>query len=106
MTTTRKTIAILALALVATGLDGAPRGANVLAGEAPADIERLDQEGVRALAQIYEYEPSIPLEARIVEKAEKDGLEREKIVFRGVQGFLVPAYLQLPRQPAGPCGCV
>ncbi|HTM53343.1 MAG TPA: alpha/beta fold hydrolase [Pirellulales bacterium] len=103
---TTKTIAILALALVAIHLTGAPRRANVLAGEAAPDIERLDQEGARALAQIYEYEPSIPLEARIVEKAEKDGLEREKIVFQGVQGFLVPAYLQLPRQPAGPCGCV
>ncbi|HEY2895070.1 MAG TPA: alpha/beta fold hydrolase [Pirellulales bacterium] len=107
MKRTRKTmVAVLVLALVATGFAGAPNHANILASEASPDIERLDPEGARALAQVYEYDPTMPLEARVVEKAEKDGLEREKIVFRGVQGFLVPAYLQLPREPAGPCGCV
>jgi dienelactone hydrolase len=98
---------VIALGLLVTnGVAGEPTQAVVSSSLASQSVERLDDEGARALAQIYEYEPTMPLEARVVEKAEKDGLEREKIVFRGVQGFLVPAYLQLPREAAGPCGCV
>lgn len=71
-----------------------------------AAIERLDEEGCRAIAKIYEYDPSVPLEARVVEKAKKDDFVREKVVFRGVQGFLVPGYLQLPPTGDGPHPCV
>jgi dienelactone hydrolase len=59
-------------------------------------IETLGEEASRAAAQAYEYDPSIPLEGRIVEKVEKDDLPREKVIFRGAQGFLVPGYLQSP----------
>lgn len=69
-------------------------------------VERLGEEASRALAQVYEYDNKIPLEARIVEKAEKEKYLREKIVFRGAQGFLVPAYLQFPREGQGPFPCV
>jgi dienelactone hydrolase len=72
------------------------------AGLRSAAVERLGEEAFRAVAQCYEYEPSIPLEARIVEKAKKDDVFREKIVFRGAQGFLVPAYLQFPPDGAAP----
>ena len=33
-------------------------------------------------------------------------MPREKIVFRGAQGFYVPGYLQLPPNHAGPVPCV
>jgi dienelactone hydrolase len=75
-------------------------------GDEPTPLERLGDEACRALAQLYEYDRSIPLEARVVEKADKDDLPREKIVFRGVQGFLVPAYLQLPPGQSAGCPCV
>jgi dienelactone hydrolase len=75
------------------------------AADEPA-VERLDEEAARAVAQVYEYDASIPLEARVVEKIERDGLAREKIVFRGAQGFLVPGYLQLPAGAEGPVACV
>lgn len=76
--------------------------------EAPihATIERLGDEATRTLHQIYEIDRTIPLEARVVEKIEKDGFRREKIVFRGTQGFLVPGYFQYPTEHSGPLPCV
>jgi dienelactone hydrolase len=75
----------------------------VAAAEEPA-IERLGEEASRAIGQLYEYDASVPLEARVVEKTERDGAVREKIVFRGAQGFWVPGYLQLPAgEGAAPC---
>jgi len=79
-------------------------GAEPAGSEPP--IERLDAEASRAIAACYEYDKTIPLEPRIVERAKKDDALREKIVFRGVQGFLVPAYLQLPPQATAPHPCV
>ncbi len=86
---------LLALLLVA---------APAIAAE-PA-IERLGEEASRVVARVYDYDATIPLEARVVEKIERDGLTREKIVFRGAQGFLVPGYLQLPAGAKGPVPCV
>lgn len=96
-------IVILAVALrvnptqCAFGLDTSQSG---------TEIERLDKEGSRAIATCYEYDNSIPLEPRTVERSKKDNSLREKIVFRGVQGFLVPAYLQLPVETTGPHPCI
>jgi len=64
------------------------------------------------LLQVYSYDPTIPLGARIVERIEDrdGGGPREKIVFRGAQGFYVPGYLQLPapaqRSGTRPVPCV
>jgi dienelactone hydrolase len=71
----------------------------------PAPIEMLGDEACRAVAEVYAYDATIPLEARVVEKTERDDYTREKIVFRGVNGFLVPCYLQLPPNsgPKNPC---
>lgn len=76
-----------------------------LQAEETATIERLDEEASRAIAACYDYDASIPLEARVVEKVEKEGSPREKIVLRGVQGFLVPGYFQLPAQGMAPFPC-
>lgn len=72
----------------------------------PASIEHVGQEGFEVLKRVYDYDATIPLEARVVEKALKDKQEREKIVFRGAMGFLVPGYLQLPPNRTGPVPCV
>ena len=104
--------AVISFSFVATWLltgigqaDGPanPASAPVLQ---PALVERLGEEASRAMMQVYEYEATIPLEARVVEKVNKDDLPREKIVFRGAQGYLVPAYLQLPPAAPAPHACV
>lgn len=90
------------------GVAGADESAKP-PSEEPAPIERLGEEAARALAQVYEYDNTIPLEARLVERVERVNREpaiREKIVFRGAQGFLVPAYFQAPATGAGPFPCV
>ncbi len=71
-----------------------------------ADVERLGEEATQAILRFYDYDRTIPLEARIVEKKEKDGFTREKIVFRSVQGFLVPGYLQYDSAESSPRPCV
>src|SRR5262245_26021009 len=80
--------------------------ALALPDEPAKAIEVLGDEASRAIALAYDYDATIPLESRVVEKVEKDGMPREKIVFRSVQGFLVPAYLQLPSTADGPVACV
>src|SRR5262245_62127530 len=69
-------------------------------------IEQLSEEAAHALSLVYEYDRTIPLEARTVELRERDGRKREKIVFRGVQGFLVPGFLEYPATGDGPRPCV
>lgn len=97
---------LLALfALVAAARADEPAQATTTAAD-PPPIEQLGEEACRAVAQFYEYDRTIPLEARLVEKVKKDDLLREKIVFRGAQGFLVPAYLQFPPSGEGPFPCV
>jgi dienelactone hydrolase len=72
----------------------------------PAVSERTDADAFRLLLQVYSYDPAIPLEGRIVERVEEREGPREKIVFRGAQGFYVPGYLQLPANRTGPAPCV
>ncbi|MGE4001084.1 MAG: alpha/beta hydrolase [Planctomycetaceae bacterium] len=88
-------------------------GVQLLAGETPvaaeeevAVVERLGEEGTRAILSFYDYDRTIPLETRIVEKREKNGMTREKVVFRGVQGFLVPGYLEYATVGETPRACV
>jgi dienelactone hydrolase len=69
-------------------------------------IERLGDDASEAVAQVYQYDPTIPLEARVVEQIKRDEPLREKIVFRGAQGFLVPGFLQLPSSGVAPYPCV
>lgn len=80
--------------------------ASKLRAEDPAPIEWLGEEAARALAEVYAYDRTVPLEPRIVDRIERDGTVREKIVFRGAQGFLVPGYLQYPVESKGPLPCV
>jgi len=76
------------------------------AQDAPATLETLSEEAYQAVIQFYQYDPSIPLEARMVERRERDDYARDKIVFRGVRGFLVPAFLELPKTGQAPFPCV
>ena len=91
-----------------SGLDRAGGSCSRRTGDFPRRREGrrpvTDTRGL--LLQVYDYDPAIPLDARIVERIEKDGLSREKVVFRGAQGFYVPGYLQLPRDQRRPVPCV
>ena len=71
-----------------------------------AAAQPIGDESFRLLQQVYEYDPTIPLEGRVVERIDVEGVPREKIVFRGVQGFYVPGYLQLPPHARQPVPCV
>ena len=78
---------------------GSPLGDAVAT---PPSIERLGEEASRAIAQVYEYDPTIPLEARVVEKIKKDDLvTREDRVSRraGVSRAGIPA---VPSERGGP----
>ena len=66
----------------------------------------IGTEAYQLLTKIFDYDNTIPLEARTVEIKEIEGLPREKIVFRTTQGFLCPGYLQLPTTGTAPHPCV
>ncbi len=102
----RSRLALLALVVVL--IVGAPARAEETntAPDQPPVMATLDADAARAVAEFYAYDATIPLEARIVEQKERDGALRQKIVFRGVQGFLVPGYLELPVRQEGPYPCV
>jgi len=76
-------------------------------GEAPTgELRPIDEEAYTILKAFYDYDPSIPLEARVVEKLERDDAVRRKVIFRSSRGFLVPAYLETPNKGEAPFPCV
>jgi dienelactone hydrolase len=77
-----------------------------VASRADEQAVRLSDDAFRLLARVYAYDSTVPLDARIVERVNKDGVPREKIVFRGAQGFYVPSYFQLPPKLQPPVPCV
>ena len=92
-----KTRHILSILLMATALP-------VLAQEKEPAV--LGGEAHRLLLRMYDYDPEIPLEARIVERDDNGPHVRFKIVFRGARGAVVPGYLQLPAKGQAPYPCV
>jgi pimeloyl-ACP methyl ester carboxylesterase len=79
--------------------------ADALAAPAPAvePLQPISGEALDAVRRFYDYDATIPLEGRVVELKENETFVRERIVFRGVEGFLVPGYLERPRSgAAGP----
>lgn len=66
----------------------------------------IGEEAFKLLVSMYDYDPAIPLEARVVELVEEEGTERRKIVFRGARGYLVPGYLEFPKAIEPPYPCV
>ena len=78
----------------------------VFAQEAPPEMEPASEETLGLLAKFFDYDKSIPLEARIVERKTTDSGIREKIVLRGAHGSLAPGYLECPETDAAPYPCV
>jgi len=57
---------------------------------------RISEEGFKARLPFFDYDKSIPLEGRFVQEWKDHGRLRQKFVFRGAQGFLVPGYIEFP----------
>ncbi|GMV99539.1 MAG: hypothetical protein AMXMBFR84_06780 [Candidatus Hydrogenedentota bacterium] len=66
----------------------------------------LTEDAYKILKATYDYDPEIPLDARLVEVKETESTTLRKIVFRGVRGFLVPARLEIPKGTPTPVPCV
>ena len=67
---------------------------------------RVSKEAFEARLPFFEYDRDIPLDARIVLEKKFERSIRYKLVFRGVQGFLVPGYLEFPAQAEKPAPLV
>jgi dienelactone hydrolase len=63
---------------------------------------RISEESFKARLPFFDYDKSIPLEARVVQEWDETGSLRQKIVFRGAQGFLVPGFLEFPKAASKP----
>ncbi len=61
-------------------------------------LEPLDDDAYGAVLQFFQYDPSLPLQAEIVEQYDDspEGFIREKIVFTSPSGDRVPSLLLLP----------
>ena len=63
---------------------------------------RVSKETFQARLPFFDHNPSVPLEARVVRTWDRPDTLREKIVFRGAQGFLAPGYLEFPKKGSKP----
>jgi len=77
----------------------APAGARA---EEARPYPRISEEAFQARLPFFQHNPEVPLEARVVRVWETEATLRQKIVFRGAQGFLVPGYLELPKAAPRP----
>jgi len=80
--------------------------AGRMASALAEQMQALGPEALAAVCAYYDYDPAVPLDARIVERVDTESMRRDKIVYRGVRGFWVPAYLEVPRTSAPPYPCV
>ena len=67
----------------------------------PVPYPRISEEGYKARLPFFDYDKDIPLEARIVQQWDKEMI-KQKIVFRGVQGLLVPGLIEFPAKATKP----
>ena len=80
---------LLAVATVASAQDSEP-------------YPRISEEAFKSRLPFFDHNPSIPLEARVVREWNDDTTTRQKFVFRGAQGFLVPGYVEWPKSASAP----
>jgi len=87
-------VLVLVCAL-ATAAQGAGSGKSV-------PYTRISEEAYEARLPFFDYDKSIPLEGRVVQQWDQEDGKKQKIVFRGAQGFLVPGYVQFPQKGPKP----
>ena len=71
-------------------------------GEEAEPYPRVTREAFEARRPFFAYDKAIPLDGRVVLEKQGDHSTRWKLVFRGVQGFLVPGYLEIPENASKP----
>jgi cephalosporin-C deacetylase-like acetyl esterase len=64
------------------------------------ELPSVSREVFESIAQFYNYDKDIPLEAKIVEQQEFSYGNREKIIFKGTNSSSVPSYLVTPTNGA------
>src|SRR3989442_1276683 len=69
-------------------------------------LPRISEEAFKARLPFFDYDKTIPLEGRVVRQWAPDDAPRQKIAFRGAQGFLVPGYVEFPKSGRKPCPLV
>lgn len=74
--------------------------AQVNEADPNASLPLVSNEVYQAIAQFFEYDQNIPLEAKIIAKDNFKNGKREKIIFTGVNNSKVPAYLIIPNDDA------
>lgn len=76
--------------------------------EHPEELKPVGSEAYSILAQFYEYDRDVPLNARSYDREQTEDFTREKIVFRAVGNSQVAGYLGLPAagSPPYPCVCL
>src|ERR1051325_6534110 len=72
------------------------------AAETTPPYPRISEEAFRARLPFFDYDTGVPLEGRVVREWDESGGKRQKIVFRGAQGFLVPGYVEFPKKGQKP----
>jgi dienelactone hydrolase len=95
-------IVFLLAALLAVSATGAPVNQPTPAD----DLVPVSADAFHAIVQFYQYDASIPLEARVVEHVDAGAMLREKIVFSDHVGDRVPALLSLPKNSGARVPCV
>jgi dienelactone hydrolase len=71
--------------------------AQVKRADTQMPMKVVSKEVYQAIAQFYEYDRNIPLDARIVSKQDYSGSSMERIVFTGVNYSKVPSFLLIPK---------
>lgn len=77
-------------------------GACWAVAEEQGAYPRVTEEAFKARLPFFAVEKGVPLEARVVRQWDDENTLRQKIVFRGAQGFLVPGYLEFPKKGQKP----
>jgi predicted esterase len=77
-----------------------------IAEPSAADIQPISDDAYGMLSVFLQYDAAVPLESKLVEVKESDETTRYKIVIRGVRGYWVPGYMEIPKQAQAPYPCV
>src|SRR5687768_5070611 len=96
MTTRNKLAAVLLSAILLP-----PLTVSAQRPDAALPVRGVDQETFQLVSRFYDYDRTSPLNANVVAGQDRPAYVREKIVFSGMLGSRVPAYLALPKARTG-----
>src|SRR5206468_9474888 len=89
-----ETIEPLLFLILASAFAWSPIGARA---DDAKPYPRISEEAFKARLEFFDYDKAVPLDGRVVRQWDEEKAVRQKIVFRGAQGFLVPGYIEFPK---------